>query len=341
MSALRASIVIRTLNEARYLGDLLVMIARQRAPGIEVEVVLIDSGSTDGTVEIARAHGARVTEIRKAEFSFGRSLNRGSAFATGDILVYISGHCVPVDEGWLAALCRPLIDGVASYSYGRQIGDDDSNYSERRIFAKYYPDRSAIPQEGFFVNNANSALLRSAWEECPFDEQLTGLEDMELGKRLVARGHRIAYVAEAPVFHHHQESWAQVRRRFEREAIALRSIMPEVHLSRLDVLRCVITSVTGDWRAAAVKGVRSTRRRDMLRYRWNQYVGSFRGNHEHRLLSQSAKERFFYPHVNEKAAKDDWLGPLRRTPPHEGQQPAGEGQELPPPARQAAVPLDP
>lgn len=316
-----ASIVIRTLNEARYLEDLMVMIARQRLEGLTAEVVVIDSGSTDGTVEIARRHGARVTEIRKSEFSFGRSLNRGSDFADGEILVYISGHCVPADETWLQALCQPLIDGKASYSYGRQIGDDDSNFSERRIFAKYFPDRSAIPQEGFFCNNANSALLRSAWQDNPFDEQLTGLEDMELAKRLVARGHKIAYVAEAPVFHHHQESWAQVRRRFEREALALRSIMPEVHLSRLDVLRCVLTSVLGDWRAAAANGVRATRRGDMLRYRWNQYVGSYKGNHEHRLLSQSAKERFFYPQVNEKEAKDDWLGPLRRTPPHESQQP--------------------
>jgi rhamnosyltransferase len=315
-----ASIVIRTLNEARYLGDLMVMLGNQRTNGLQAEVVVIDSGSTDGTVEIAREHGARVTEIRKSEFSFGRSLNRGSDFANGEILVYISGHCVPVDETWLQRLCQPLIDGKASYSYGRQIGDDDSNYAERRIFAKYFPDQSAIPQAGFFTNNANSALLRRVWQEHLFDEQLTGLEDMELAKRLVARGHKIAYVAEAPVFHHHSESWAQVRRRFEREAIALRSIMPEVQLSRLDVLRCVVSSVLGDWKAAASKGVRSTSRRDMLRYRWNQYLGSFKGNHEHRLLSQTAKEHFFYPQMNEKEAKDDWLGPLRRTPPHESQQ---------------------
>lgn len=320
---MRASIVVRTLDEARHLEDLLVMIARQRTAGIEVETVIVDSGSTDGTLEIAARHGCRVTRISKAEFSFGRSLNRGCAFATGDLLVFVSGHCVPVGTDWLQALCQPLIDGAASYSYGRQIGDDDSNYSERRIFAKYFPDTSAIPQEGFFCNNANSALLRSVWEEHPFDEALTGLEDMELAKRLVARGARIAYVAEAPVFHHHQESWAQVRRRFEREALALRSILPEVQLSRLDVLRCVARSVLGDWRAAARNNVRSTARVDMLRYRWNQYVGSYKGNHELRRLSQRAKERFFYPQVNEKAVQDDWLGPLRRTSPHESQQSKG------------------
>jgi glycosyltransferase involved in cell wall biosynthesis len=314
---LRASIVIRTLNEAEHLEDLLLMIGRQRVDGIEIETVLIDSGSTDGTLEIAEKHSCRITSISKAEFSFGRSLNRGCAFSTGDILVFISGHCVPVGPGWLQALCQPLVDGVASYTYGRQIGDDESNYSERRIFAKYFPAISAIPQTGFFCNNANSALLRSAWEEYPFDEVLTGLEDMELAKRLVMSGHKIAYVAEAPVFHHHKESWPQVRRRFEREAIALQSIMPEVSLSRFDVVRYVATSVIRDWQAAARNGVRSTSRVDMLRYRWNQYVGSYKGNHGLRQLSQRAKEHFFYPQVNEKAEQDDWLGPLRRTSPHE------------------------
>lgn len=317
---MRASIVIRTLNEARHLGDLMSMIARQKTQELEVETVLIDSGSTDGTVEIARAHGARVTTISKAEFSFGRSLNRGCAFATGDFLVLISGHCVPVDETWLQALCQPLLDRTVAYTYGRQIGDDDSNYSERRIFAKYFPENSQVPQEGFFCNNANSALTREAWEAHPFDEDLTGLEDMDLAKRLVAAGMKIGYVAEAPVFHHHQESWAQVRRRFEREAIALRRIMPEIHLSRLDTIRCIISSTLGDWRSARRNGATSTSPSDMLKYRWNQYIGSYVGNQEHTLLSRRAKERFFYPQVSEKADQDEWLKPVRRVAPYESQQ---------------------
>lgn len=326
---MRASIVIRTLNEARYLDNLLLMIKRQRVVGLEIEVVVIDSGSTDGTVDIAKRQGARITTISKTDFSFGRSLNRGCDFSTGDVLVFISGHCIPVNDNWLQTLCQPLIDGIASYSYGRQIGDDDSNYSERRIFAKYFPETSSIPQVGFFCNNANSALLRRVWMTHPFDEELTGLEDMDLGKRLVAEGQKIAYVAEAAVFHHHQESWAQVRRRFEREALALRSIMPEVQLSRFDVLRFVLVSTLGDWRTARRNGITSTSRLNMLLYRWNQFVGSYKGNHEHKLLSRAAKERFFYPSVSEKADQDEWLKPVRRTTPDESKQPAREGQELP------------
>ena len=315
---MRVSIVIRTLNEAQYLSDLLEMISRQKTNFDEVEVVLIDSGSTDRTVEIATSFGCRVTYITKQEFSFGRSLNRGCEFSTGDILVFISGHCVPVYSHWLQKLCQPIAEGKVTYTYGRQIGDDDSNYSERRIFAKYFPAASDIPQDGFFCNNANSAVLRSAWETNPFDEELTGLEDMELAKRLVALGHKVGYVAEAPVFHHHQETWASVRRRFEREAIALRSIMPEVQLSRLDVLKCIFRSVYADWRSAKRNGISSTTLLQMLRYRWNQYWGSYVGNHEHRVLSQVAKQRFFYPEVSKKAEQDEWLKPMRRPSANEG-----------------------
>lgn len=315
---MRISIVIRTLNEAKYLSDLLEMIDSQETCFESVEVVLIDSGSTDKTVEIASSFGCRITYITRQEFSFGRSLNRGCEFSTGDILVFISGHCVPVDKHWLQNLCQPIVDGKVVYSYGRQIGDDDSNYSERRIFAKYFPAHSSVPQDGFFCNNANSAVLRTAWEEHLFDEELTGLEDMELAKRLVAAGSRIGYVAEAPVFHHHQETWASVRRRFEREAIALRMIMPEVHLSKIDVLQCIVRSVYADWRSAMRNGISSTGLGDMLRYRWCQYWGSYTGNHEHRILSQAAKQRFFYPQVSKKAEQDEWLKPMRRPSPNEG-----------------------
>jgi rhamnosyltransferase len=337
---LRISIIIRTLNEGAHLDDLLAMVAMQETGDIEVETVVIDSGSTDATVEIAERHGCKITYITKSEFSFGRSLNRACAFSTGDVLVFISGHCVPVGRDWLKKLCDPVIDGTVAYSYGRQIGDDDSYYSERRIFAKYFPEVSKVPQEGFFCNNANSALARSVWEKNQFDEDLTGLEDMELAKRLTQAGLLIGYVADATIFHHHSETWPSVRRRFEREAMALRRIMPEVHLSRLDMLRCIVLSVTGDWISARRNGITSADFLQMFRYRYNQYLGSFIGNQEHRVMSRQATEQFFYPISTEKDVADDWLKSHRRTSPHESKQSAGERQELSASARQTSVPVD-
>src|SRR5690606_23254012 len=131
-----ASIVIRTLNEARYLGELLQAIERQDTGPFEVEVVVIDSGSDDGTLEIAQRHGCVITHITREQFSFGRSLNMGCEVARGDILVLISGHCVPTDEHWLRKLCQPIADGKVAYSYGKQVGGPESHFSECRIFSK-------------------------------------------------------------------------------------------------------------------------------------------------------------------------------------------------------------
>lgn len=315
-----ASIVIRTLNEAKHLEDILLMIKRQRTEDLDWEVVLVDSGSTDGTVEIAERYGCRITHITREEFSFGRSLNRGCEFSHGDILVFISGHCVPADEGWLRKLCQPILDGRVTYSYGRQVGDDDSYFSERRIFAKYYPSVSEIPQEGFYCNNANSALRREEWQQFKFDEELTGLEDMELARRLVEKGHKVGYVADAPVYHHHNETWPSVRKRFQREAIALRKIMPEVHLSGFDASRYILKSIWLDWLSAIRNGQFLTSFVSIVLYRWNQYIGSFKGNHEHRQLSHSQKDRFFYPATQEKDERNAWLHSYRRTSPIESKQ---------------------
>lgn len=315
-----ASIVIRTLNESRHLDDLLAAISQQQTPTLDVEVVLVDSGSTDGTLEIAKKHGCHIHHIQRKAFSFGRSLNLGCAKSRGDILVFISGHCVPAGTNWLEELCRPIADGRVAYTYGRQIGDDDNNFSERRIFAKYFPAESAIPQAGFYCNNANSALRRSAWEQFPFNEELTGLEDMELARRLVEAGERIGYVAEACVFHHHDEDWATVRRRFEREALALQRIMPEVHVSRRDVVRYILSSVWMDWRSARRHGQFTRCWRQIIQYRYMQYIGVYHGNHEHRKLSQQQKEVYFYPSTTEKDDLNGWLHPHRRTAPNEGEQ---------------------
>jgi len=292
---MKASIVVRTYNEERHLSELLSGIAGQQADGIDHETLIVDSGSTDRTLDIAKSHGCRILHIRKEEFSFGRSLNIGCGASGGNVLVFVSGHCIPASEHWLAQLVRPIADGVVSMAYGRQIGGPASRFSECRIFEKYFPAASSIPQEGFFFNNANSALRRSVWQNTPFDEDLTGLEDMHLAKTLVASGHKVGYVAEAVVFHLHYESWAQVRNRFERESIALQHIMPEIHLGYADFLRYLCSAILHDCGDALQKKRLLSAISEIGMYRLMQYWGAFRGNRSHRQLSKGRKERYFYP----------------------------------------------
>ena len=121
------SIVIRTYNEEKHLGSLLKVIKTQNITDNDIEVIVVDSGSTDKTLHIARQYSCRIIHISSEEFSFGRSLNIGCTEASNDILVFISGHCIPVDNYWLYSLIKPLLEGKAVYSYRseeRRVGKE-------------------------------------------------------------------------------------------------------------------------------------------------------------------------------------------------------------------------
>lgn len=294
LSDANVSVVIRTLNESRYLDKLITAIQRQVLDDIRVEIIVVDSGSTDGTLEIAQAHRTNIITIDKQNFSFGRSLNLGCEAAQGDIIVIVSGHCVPVNEFWLQRICEPIFSGKSDYVYGRQIGGEESNFSEHRIFAKYFSPVSEIPQVGFYCNNANAAISKATWKQYLFDEDLTGLEDMYLAQRLVNNGGCVAYVADAPVFHFHNENSMQIRRRFKREAIALQRIMPQLHVGFFDTIRYIIKSIAKDiYYACCARNL--SKIPGIFLYRFNQYIGTYLGNHLHRKLSFIEKEKFFYP----------------------------------------------
>ena len=298
MNVPEISIIIRTLNEALHLSSLLSAIKNQKCK-FSHEVVLIDSGSTDKTLEIAKKFNCRITHIKKKDFSFGRSLNKGIDFSNGKYLVFISGHCVPKNEKWLENLVMPIADEKVQLTYGKQLAGRDSYCSERQIYKKYFPEESKIPQKGFFCNNANSALLSDIWRKYLFDEDLTGLEDMDLAQRLVKDGGRVGYISNAPVYHIHNESWPQVRRRFEREAIALRKISPSLLIRKRDVIRYIYSAIIND--IFPKKGNKKPKLRQIpsiFLYRFNQYIGSYNGNHYKKELTSEFKEIYFYPRID-------------------------------------------
>lgn len=323
---MRVSIVIRALNESRHLGEVLACIHAQEPASLEREVVIVDSGSTDRTLEVARDYGCRIVHIEPGTFTFGRSLNLGCEAAQGDVLAFLSAHCVPRDRHWLERLVEPLRSGSAQYCYGRQTGRDTTKFSEQQVFEKYFPATSYVSGELIFCNNANAAATRAAWARIRFDETLTGLEDMKFAKDLIGTGGRIAYAADAIVYHIHDESWRQVRLRYEREALALRVVMPEVHFGLRDFLRFFIGGVAHDLRVAF--GMRRLLHYlpEIVLFRFNQFLGAYVGNREHRRLSAQRKQEYFYPRVTRTPFDEqDSDGAVA----DEGAQRAGAAKEFP------------
>src|SRR5512135_847882 len=151
---MQCSIVVRAYNEAAHLGRLLEGIAKQTVR--DVELILVDSGSTDETVHLASDFGAQIVQIPSSEFSFGRALNLGVSAASREYVVIASGHVHPMYPDWLECLLKPFEDATIATVYGKQRGDASSRISEERIFRQWYPEADKARQVSPFCNNANA-----------------------------------------------------------------------------------------------------------------------------------------------------------------------------------------
>ncbi len=223
MTKRETSIVIRAFNEERHLPRLLEAIKQQAYR--DFEVIVVDSGSFDGTPEIALRYGARLLRIASHDFTFGYSLNAGIRGSQGWYIVIVSAHALPLDSSWLGGLIDPLRDPSVAMVYGRQLGTPTSKFSELQDFRRMFgPERVVLPPRTFLANNANSAIRKDLWEQHPFDEALPGLEDIEWTKHWMEHNHRVVYEPQSAIYHIHEESWRQVRRRYYREALAAKWI---------------------------------------------------------------------------------------------------------------------
>jgi len=294
---MNCSVVIRAYNEEAHLGRLLEGLRRQTVQG--VEIILVDSGSTDSTVALATGGGATVVHIPPVEFTFGRSLNLGLARASHDLAVIASAHVYPVYPDWLERLLEPFSDPRVALTYGRQRGDQASHFSEQQIFAHWYPGQSNPHQAQPFCNNANAAIRRSVWEKQPYDESLTGLEDLAWAKAALGQGFALAYVAEAEVVHVHRETLSGIYNRYRREAMAFKRVFPEAHFSLYDFLRMTAGNVGNDlWHAtrthtpwpAAVS---------CLWYRTLQFWGTYQGYRQSPEWNWQLRQTFYYPRRQE------------------------------------------
>jgi GT2 family glycosyltransferase len=118
-----------------------------------------------------------------------------------------------------------LYDDQNAMVYGRQLGGATSKFSESQDMRRTFGSkRTILKPPNFFANNANSAIRKDLWQQHPFDESLPGLEDIEWAKYWMEQGYRVVYEPEAAIYHIHEESWRQVRRRYYREALAARWI---------------------------------------------------------------------------------------------------------------------
>jgi glycosyltransferase involved in cell wall biosynthesis len=290
---MRGSIIIRAYNEEGHIRRLLTGIQQQTLQ--DVEVILVDSGSTDGTVAAALEFPIQVVRIRPEEFTFGRSLNRGIEAAKGEFVVMASAHVYPVYPDWLERLLESFDDPKVALTYGKQRGDDGSQFSEHEIFRRWYPDEPQPQQPHPFCNNANAAIRHMLWEAHPYDELLPGLEDLAWARWTFEQGQRIAYIPAAEVIHVHRETPQAVYNRYKREGMAFKQIYPQEHFRITDFVRLFSANTLNDLRAAAHQQRFARSWRSILWFRWMQFWGTYQGYRQSGPLTWQLKQAFYYP----------------------------------------------
>ena len=290
----RVSIVIRCYNEDRHIGRLLDGIFQQTIQ--DLEVIVVDSGSYDDTVSIASQYPIKLLSIQPVDFSFGHALNIGCKAAKGEFIVLASAHVYPVYQDWLETLLSPFSNPEVALTYGKQRGKDTTHYSEHQVFAKWFPDAPNVQlQDHPFCNNANAAIRRSLWTQTPYDESLTGLEDLAWAKQVMEKGYRIAYVPQAEIIHVHDESPLRTYNRYRREAIALKNIYPQENFSFWDFVRLYVSNVASDYTHALRDGVLLRHWKAILTFRLMQFWGTYQGYSQRAPVSTQLQQTFYYP----------------------------------------------
>lgn len=296
------AIIIRAFNEGKHLGKLFDGIRCQTIQN--AQIIVVDSGSTDDTIQIAEKNGAEIVHIKPTDFSFGRSLNVGIEKSRSKNIVICSAHVYPVYPDWLERLIAPLNDKKTAIAYGKQRGTLQSHYSEQKIFHAWYPDKTVMRQEHPFCNNANAAIKLDLWKKHPYNENLPALEDLEWARWVHDQGFLIQYIAEAEVIHVHNESWSGIANRYRREAIAFKQIYPYETFSFINMLKMFWQNSRSDF-ISARNECSDVRLHDIIRFRWAQFHGTYQGYHQSGPLTSKLKRTFYYPQKSIQKQKDE------------------------------------
>lgn len=217
------SIIIPTYNASRYLAAQLNALHRQTVG--DAEILIIDSSSTDNTLEIANSYKLKTFVIPKSEFDHGGTRTFAGRQASGDSLVYMTQDAIPVHESAVENLLKPLkSDDRIGMAFGRQIPSPDAtpfaihprmfNYPEKS-YVRTLDDRVMFGLKAAFCSNSFAVYRRSTLEDVGwFKEKLLFGEDMHACARMLMRGYKVGYVADAMVYHSHNYSLPDEFRRY-------------------------------------------------------------------------------------------------------------------------------
>jgi rhamnosyltransferase len=234
----QVSVVIPTFNAGPGFADLLRKLAAQEGD-FELEVIVVDSGSTDGTAELATKYGAALHRVPQADFDHGATRDLGVSLSSGEYVALTVQDAVSLDEKWLDTMVENLErDPRVAAVYGRHVPRSDAGALTRALVGNlavaslerreqeiedkaHYLSLPPVQRRRFAAfDNVSSCLRRSVWEEYPFGEA-NFAEDLRWGKRVVEAGYRIVYEPRSVVVHSHERGPLYDLRRYYVDQLVL------------------------------------------------------------------------------------------------------------------------
>lgn len=208
---MKISVIIPALNAEKELPGLLKALSEQTLRADEI--IVTDSESEDRTRQVAEAEGARVIPVLRKDFDHGGTRDAALRASEGDIVVFMTQDAVPADEHLLENLIRPLSEEGVAVVCGRQLPKETATRVERLVRTFNYPAESHVRSEAdvekmeikaFFCSDVCAAYNREIWTELGgFEHPLKTNEDMFFAAKAIRNGYRVAYAADAQVFHSH------------------------------------------------------------------------------------------------------------------------------------------
>ena len=208
----KISVIIPTLNAEKELPHLLSALHKQTR--MIDEIIIIDSASTDGTVKICKEDSVvKLLQIERKDFDHGRTRDMAFKESIGDIVVFMTHDAIPARSSLIEKLIAPIESGEAVLSTARQLPKKNASRMEQLVREFNYPDKSLIRSKAdiqkmgiktFFCSDVCAAYKREVYFELGgFDYPIKTNEDMFFAAKVINSGYRIAYVADALVYHSH------------------------------------------------------------------------------------------------------------------------------------------
>ncbi|MCD6051152.1 MAG: putative glycosyltransferase [Verrucomicrobia bacterium] len=223
MDAPLVTIIMRSYNEAWALKDTLP--ALQAQDYRNWELIVIDSGSTDGSADLIRqARPRSFIQIPPQEYNPSRVMNRGMEMARSEFGVFINADATPQGSNWLRPLVEALQNPKVAAVYGRQVPREDCQAVYAHDYERCFgPERESDRWEHFF-SMASSGIRKDVWAQRGFSERFQYSEDDEYTRWCREKGYEVRYVPESIAMHSHNYTAAQAYKRSFGEGKALAGV---------------------------------------------------------------------------------------------------------------------